>query len=131
MLASEQSPDLMICELCRSASFGTLHDQLYGLSSCPGWGRFLAHQSVSFGGHNENHPAPRLLRGPFRRRLDHRAVRVRRQCPAARYLGEDDQETGLPSRQDFCRQELYGRNGEVVTIGIVPAFLIRAPIACL
>jgi hypothetical protein len=48
-----------------------------------------------------------------------------------RALGEDDQETGLPSRQDFCRQELYGRNGEAVTIGIVPAFLIRAPIACL
>src|SRR6266446_760931 len=33
----------------------------------------------------------------------------------ARDLAEDDQETSLPSRQDFCRQELYGRNGEAVT----------------
>ena len=30
----------------------------------------------------------------------------------ARDFTEDDEETGLPSRQDFCRQELYGRNGE-------------------
>jgi hypothetical protein len=64
---------------------------------------------------HEDHPARRLLRGPVRRRLDRQAVRLRRQCPPARDLGEDDQETSLPSRQDFCRQELYGRNGKAVT----------------
>ncbi len=31
-------------------------------------------------------------------------------------LGEDDQETSFPSRQDLCRQELYGRNGEAVDL---------------
>ena len=36
-------------------------------------------------------------------------------APPARDLAEDDQETSLPSRQDFCRQELYGRNGEAMT----------------
>jgi hypothetical protein len=38
--------------------------------------------------------------------------------PAARDLGEDDQETSFPSRQDLCRQELYGRNGEAVDLSL-------------
>jgi hypothetical protein len=84
--------------------------------SPPCWGRF--------DGRNENHPAPRLLRGPVRRRLDRQEVRLRRRCPPARVFDEDDQETGLPSRQEFCRQEIYGRSGEAVTIGIFPAPLI-------
>jgi len=38
-----------------------------------------------------------------------------RQCQPARDLAKDDQETSLPSRKDFCRQELFGRNCEAVT----------------
>src|SRR5260370_37826002 len=68
----------------------------------------------------ENHPPYRLLRDPLRTRFDREAVRLRRQCPPARDLGEDDQETSVPSRQDFCRQELHGRNGEAV-VGILRA----------
>jgi hypothetical protein len=33
-----------------------------------------------------------------------------------RDLGEDDQETSFPSRQDLCWHELYGRNGEAVDL---------------
>jgi hypothetical protein len=39
---------------------------------------------------DENDPARRLLRGLIRRRVDRQAVRLRRQCPPARDLGEDD-----------------------------------------
>ena len=34
----------------------------------------------------------------------------------ARDFEQDDQETSLPSRQEFCRQEIYSRGGEAVTI---------------
>jgi ATP dependent DNA ligase domain len=80
-----------------------------------------------FDGRNENHPAPQLLRGPIRRRLDRKEVRLQQRCPPARDFDGDDQETGLPSRQEFCRQEIYGRSGEVVTIGILLAFPIYLP----
>src|SRR5258708_14384613 len=80
-----------------------------------------------FDGREENHPAPRLLRGPVRRRLDRQEVRLRRRCPPARDFDEDDQETSLPSRQEFCRQEIFGRSGEAVTIGILLAFPIYPP----
>src|SRR5258706_3678222 len=64
---------------------------------------------------HENHPTSSWLRAPRRTRCDREEVRFRRHCPPARDLAEDEQETSLPSRQDFCRQELYGRNGEALT----------------
>src|SRR5260370_35698380 len=76
---------------------------------------------------NENHPAPRLLRGPVRRRLDRQEVRLRRRCPPARDFDEDDQETSLPSHQEFCRQERFGRSCEAVTIGMFLAFPTYSP----
>ncbi len=101
---------------------------LHYIVDCHSMGRFAERPPERrFDGRNENHPAPRLLRGPVRRRLDHQEVRLRRRCPPARDFEEDDQETSLPSRQEFCRREIYGRSGEAVTIGILLAFPICPP----